>query len=106
MFFLYKSLLLLLLAGSGLAQTFTNNTRIDIPGGGSTNNRGPANPYLSNITVSGFSGTITKLTVTLKGFNHTYPNDVDLGVTGVTFLTVGRLIDPCYILVNYPHDIL
>ncbi len=39
---------------------------------------GTATPYPSNITVAGFAAgqTITKVTVTLTGFSHTYPNDV------------------------------
>ena len=38
----------------------------------------PATPYPSNITVSGAPTTITKVTVSLKGFNHTFPDDVDM----------------------------
>jgi subtilisin-like proprotein convertase family protein len=37
-----------------------------------------ADPYPSTLHVDGFSGTISKLTVTLNGFTHTYPDDVDV----------------------------
>lgn len=35
-----------------------------------------ASVYPSPIAVSGLSGTITKVTATLKGYSHTYPDDV------------------------------
>jgi subtilisin-like proprotein convertase family protein len=47
-----------------------------------------ATPYPSNITVSGQS-TITKLTVSISNFSHTFPDDVDIllvGPTGATCL--------------------
>ncbi|MGH9580306.1 MAG: hypothetical protein ACRD2R_04875, partial [Terriglobales bacterium] len=43
-----------------------------------------ATPYPSNIVVSGLSGTITKVTVKLKGFSHTFPDDVDILLVGPT----------------------
>lgn len=42
---------------------------------------GPGNPYPSVIPVSGLSGLIGKVTVTLTNLNHTYPHDVDILVT-------------------------
>lgn len=38
----------------------------------------PASPYPSPIAVSGLRGNITGITVTLNGFSHTWPNDVDV----------------------------
>jgi len=41
-----------------------------------------SNPYPSNITVAGLSGTVTKVTVDLTGVNHTFPDDIDLMLVG------------------------
>ncbi len=57
--------------------TFTNAASIAIPTG-----PGTANPYPSPIAVSGLSGTITKVTVTLSGMNHTFPDDLDVLLVG------------------------
>ncbi len=46
-----------------------------------------AAPYPSTLGVSGVSGTVTDANVTLNGFSHTYPDDVDallVGPTGTT----------------------
>jgi subtilisin-like proprotein convertase family protein len=43
----------------------------------------PATPYPSSITVSGFVGqVVTKATVTLFGFTHGFPSDVDILLVG------------------------
>ena len=55
---------------SGTA-SFTNTASITIP------DHGVAAPYPSVITVSGVSGLVTKATVTLRGFSHTFPHDVN-----------------------------
>ncbi|HEX3720205.1 MAG TPA: proprotein convertase P-domain-containing protein [Verrucomicrobiae bacterium] len=39
---------------------------------------GPATPYPSQIQVSGVSGLVSKATVTLNGFSHTFPHDVNV----------------------------
>ncbi|HEX2275021.1 MAG TPA: hypothetical protein VHG90_14205 [Acidimicrobiales bacterium] len=38
----------------------------------------PFTPYPSNITVSGLAGTITDVNVTLNGFTHVRPEDIDV----------------------------
>jgi subtilisin-like proprotein convertase family protein len=38
----------------------------------------PASPYPSNIPVSGLAGNITKVTVSLTGISHTFPDDIDM----------------------------
>jgi len=43
---------------------------------------GKATPYPSTIAVSGFSGTVVKVSVTLAGFSHTYPSDVSILLVG------------------------
>ena len=43
---------------------------------------GAGTPYPSTINVSGSSSTITKVTVTLTGLTHTYPDDVGILLVG------------------------
>src|ERR1044072_6571771 len=54
--------------------TFTNSAGITI------NTAGTATPYPSNIVVSGISpnATVASITVTINGFSHTIPDDVDM----------------------------
>jgi hypothetical protein len=42
----------------------------------------PATPFPSAVAVSGVSGNITNVRVTLLGFQHTYPNDVAMLLVG------------------------
>ena len=63
------------------AATFSNPAPITIPASGTA---GPAAPYPSNITVSGVTGTITDVNVTLSGFSHTFPGDVGVLLVGPT----------------------
>src|SRR4051812_29686061 len=41
-------------------------------------------PYPSTIAVSGLSGTVTKVTVTLTDLNHPFPDDIDILLVGPT----------------------
>lgn len=43
---------------------------------------GHADPYPSTIDVTGMAGTITRVTVTLAGISHTYPDDYDILLIG------------------------
>jgi subtilisin-like proprotein convertase family protein len=43
---------------------------------------GTANPYPATIEVSGATDTISRLTVTLTGFSHAFPEDVDVLLVG------------------------
>jgi uncharacterized repeat protein (TIGR01451 family) len=52
--------------------SFSNSAEIVIP------QVGAATPYPSVITVSNMVGTISKVTVRLENFSHTYPSDVDV----------------------------
>ncbi len=56
--------------------TVSNSEPITIPSSGA------ATPYPSTITVDSAPGTVAKVTVTLNGFNHTYPLDVDILLVG------------------------
>lgn len=52
--------------------TGANTNSISIP------NSGTANPYPSEIQISGLTGLITGVTVNLENFSHTAPDDVDI----------------------------
>ena len=56
----------------GSSGTFTSSASITI------NTSGSATPYPSSLTVSGLSGTITRVTATLTNLSHSYPDDVDV----------------------------
>lgn len=77
-------------------QTFSNASVITIPASGTGATTGaPATPYPSNITVAGFTGPVSKVTVTLKNINHTFPGDIDVllvGPTGVKFVLLSDVI--------------
>jgi subtilisin-like proprotein convertase family protein len=55
-----------------IGTTFNNTSPISIPDVGSST------PYPSAINVSGLSGNINSLKVTLTNLNHTFPDDIDV----------------------------
>lgn len=59
--------------------TFSNPAPIVIPATGTS---GPAAPYPSNIIVAGLGSAVSKVTVTLKNMNHTFPDDIDILLVG------------------------
>ncbi|WP_217426514.1 putative Ig domain-containing protein [Candidatus Methylobacter favarea] len=63
-------------AGGSGTQTFS------APGAITINDNAPAAPYPAIVNVSGMSGTISKMVVTLKGLTHTYPADLDVLLVG------------------------
>jgi subtilisin-like proprotein convertase family protein len=73
---LTMSLAALTAAPAHAQTTFSNITPISIP------SLGTANPYPSQINVSGLSGTITKITVALSGLSHTFSDDLDILLVG------------------------
>ena len=68
-------ILMTALASPAFAVVFTNPAVLGISDAATV---GVANPYPSNIDVAGTTGTITKVTVTLNNFNHTFPDDMDI----------------------------
>lgn len=82
---LLKSLMVMTLmfslAAPAWAVVFTNPAAITAT---DATTIGSANPYPSNISVSGLSGTITTVTLTLNNLNHTFPDDLDMLLVGPT----------------------
>ena len=64
------------------AQTFANTAPITINDGGLCEPPGAASPYPSQISVSGLTGTITDVDVTLTGLTHAFPDDVGVLLVG------------------------
>ena len=58
------------------AQTFTNSTQITIPTIGLP--AGISLPYPSNIVVSGLTGPIRRVSITLHGLSHQFAGDIDM----------------------------
>jgi hypothetical protein len=62
-----------------ITQTFSSAGTITIPNGAPGVTKGPANPYPSIVSVSGFTnGVITDVNLVLTDFTHLSPRDVDL----------------------------
>jgi subtilisin-like proprotein convertase family protein len=59
------------------AASFSNTAAITIPAGPAA-----GTPYPSSIAVSGLSGSVTAVTVTLSGVSHTFPDDIGVLLVG------------------------
>src|SRR5689334_10826944 len=73
------------------AVAFSNAAAIAIPASGT---EGVAAPYPSTINVSGLTGAISDVNVTLTGFSHTFPNDVGLLLVGPTGANAVLMLAP------------
>ncbi len=62
--------------------TYSNNTAITILDTPRVATIAPSSPYPSIINVAGATGTVNKVGVRLKGFGHTFPDDVDVLLVG------------------------
>ena len=56
--------------------TFSNNSAITIP------YQGPASPYPAGANISGLTGLVTGVSVTLTGLSHTFPQDINIALVG------------------------
>jgi subtilisin-like proprotein convertase family protein len=71
-------------ASAASAAEFSNTSGITINDGGFCDDNevplapGTATPYPSEIPVSGLVGSVTDVTVTVSGLNHTFPDDIGL----------------------------
>jgi hypothetical protein len=83
-------------AASASAVTFSNPASIAIPVG-----PGTASPYPSTINVAGLGPSLEDVNLTLSGFSHTFPADVDVLLAGprgqsvVLMSDVPRDFPPC-----------
>ncbi len=68
-------------AAPARAQVFSNLSPIPVS---DPTPVGAADPYPSTITVSGMTGTITDVDVSVLGWRHTFPDDVDIMIVGPT----------------------
>jgi len=88
-----------LFAGTSLAATFTNSTAITIT------DHHASTPYGTAITVSGLTGTVSSVKVTINGFSHAFPEDVGMllvGPTGAAYLLQdGAGSDPDMVNITY-----
>lgn len=75
---------------SGGLFTVTNGQGVDLPGKGSS---GAASLYPSGIDVSGMTGPMNKVRVTVNDLSHAYPDDIDLFLVGPGGETVMLLSD-------------
>ena len=69
-------------SGAYGAIAFSNGTDITIPGGAPATTSGNADPYPSSINVSGLLGLVAKATVTVTNISHTWPDDIDILLSG------------------------
>jgi subtilisin-like proprotein convertase family protein len=89
-------LLSLLMATPAWAVVFNNPATITID---EVAGSSPFSQYPSNITVSGMTGTVTNMTVTLNNINHTFTPDIDIllvapdGQNMIIFSDVGSGVD-------------
>jgi hypothetical protein len=69
------TLIMFLAPAVSRANTYFSNTFLTIP---ATGESGIADPYPATLVVSGFHGKIADLDLTLSGFSHEVPDDVDV----------------------------
>ncbi len=77
-------------AADASAATFNNGGAIIIPDSGTAGN---SNPFPSTINVSGVTGTVTDVNITLHGLSHSWSHDLEIALHGPTGQRVILLAD-------------
>ncbi len=75
------------------AQSFSSSAAIRMPRGQPAVTRGPADPYPSEIVISGIAGPVTAITVTLSNISHSHPTDLDVLLQSPSGRTVVLMSD-------------
>ena len=66
-----------------ITRTFADNGQVEIPDFVAKSAVGPGKPYPTSVTVSGFKAAkISDVNVTLHGYGHGWPADVDMLLVG------------------------
>ena len=89
-------------AAGAETRTFVHTENLFPTGGALT--EGPANEYPAGINVSGLSGTVTKVTVTLIGLTSASPDDIDAVIVGPNGQKVMLVSDACGVNPNTVTD--
>jgi subtilisin-like proprotein convertase family protein len=77
------------LPANAAAYAFINTLSISVP------TQGAANPYPSLINVTGATGIITDIDITLNSINHYFPDDLDIVVRSPSGAAVMLMSDSC-----------
>jgi hypothetical protein len=72
------TILILLAPAISRADTYTSGSFIDVPSTASLDSGGLSDPYPAELEVTGFTGRISDLDLSLLGFSHEVPDDVDV----------------------------
>ena len=75
------------------ANVYPDGGFVDIPTTASVNGAGSGDPYPATLDVADFHGKISSLNVTLFGFAHAQPDDVDMLLVGPTGVAVKLMSD-------------
>jgi hypothetical protein len=87
------ALICLLAPVASRANVYPDGGFVDIPTTANSDGSGSGDPYPSELEVSDFHGKISSLDVTLLGFAHAQPDDVDMLLVGPTGVAVKLMSD-------------
>jgi hypothetical protein len=96
------ALLAVFVPSAAQAETHTFLNTDDLGPSGGAGEFGPAGKYPSSIVVSGLSGTVTRVAVTLISLDSSSPDDIDMVLTGPNGQQVMLMSDACG---EYPNNL-